>query len=112
MAEFIDIEINGKFFSNDYIVLGKESVDRIISLSDTRPNPLREFKAPRHTIGTKSLLIFLNGKLQALGVDYIDKTSDSIEFLRAIDTTAHYESILIADTGIAGDGGKLEWEEF
>lgn len=111
MADFIDLELNAHFFSNDNIVLGKESLERTISPANVRPDPTREFETPTHTIGSKSLLIFLDGKLQAFGIDYIDKDSNHVEFKNRIETGVHYEAILIAKTGMSGVG-FAEWEEF
>ena len=101
-----------KFFSNSLIVIGGKECEITTSLAGTRLQPQSIFEVPEHTIGTKNLLIYVDGKLLMPYRDYTDVNSHQVELTTSIDIDSDFYAILII-TGNDGTAiGGVEWEDF
>lgn len=101
-----------KFFSNNLIVVGGKESEIVSSLKGERTDWQQIFRVPEHTVGTKNLLIFVEGKILIPDRDYKDINSYEIELTYALEPNKDFHAILIK-TGEDGDGGgALEWEDF
>lgn len=102
-----------RFFTNDKIVIGGQTCERISYPSNIRLESQSKFDTPYHTIGSKSLLVYLDGKLKIPEIDYVDRTSTYIEFKTMINKEQSVDILLIVTGGDSPiiDGGII-WEDF
>lgn len=91
------------FFSNSLIVLSGKECQTTSSLSGERSTVETKFDVPTHTVRSKNLLIFLDGRLQVIDRDYEDINSFEVRFTKDIPTTVDFQSILIATGGMDSD---------
>lgn len=98
------------FFSNNLIVLGGKESEIVSSLEGERVITQQTFLVPKHQVGTKNLIIFVNGKIMIPNRDYKDINSNEIDLTYAIDPNIDFYAILIK-TGKDGNG-TLEWENY
>ncbi|MCG8540829.1 MAG: hypothetical protein MJA82_12955 [Clostridia bacterium] len=99
-----------KFFSNNLVILGGKESEIVSSLRGSRVVWQQIFTVPKHTVGTKNLLIFLDGKIMIQGRDYEDINSYEVQLTYPIDPGKDFHAILVK-TGKDGNGA-LEWESF
>lgn len=100
--------LSGSFFTNDKVVLGQDSSQRITSPANSREGGATIFTVPEHTIGTQSLFIFVDGKLKLPNIDYVDINSEQVEMNYEVPVEHTFDSILVVSIG---EGGA-NWIEF
>lgn len=102
------------FFSNNLIYVDGENCEIVKSLKNTRPSDTRFFTAPSHTVGTSNLLVFVDGILQIMGVDYHDCNSDEVEFYNPVRVAHDVVIVLIKSKqgDIINNNTGIEWGSF
>lgn len=105
------METNGRFFTNDRIVIGSNTNERYIYPANSRPETQKVFKTPEHTIGSKNLLVYVNGELVIPERDYKDINSSQISFTDPIPPNKDVDIVLVL-TGDDLDYRGNYWVDF